>query len=194
VAAAARAFGEHGYAGTSTTLVAREARTSKREIYCRFAGKDALFEEVMTYLCSLGASAAPPRARPAATIEGHLRQIARDVVTRFVLPETGPVLAAAIGATAQFPSVLEQFWQQGPGQAAAAVAALLQAHHGDDEHPGARYAELAVQFIHDACGPVVLHQLFDADYNPDSDRIGDSIDAAVRRLKRRLKAAGVGAG
>ena len=50
VQAAAKALTEQGFAGASTQSIARAAKTSKREIYDRFASKDVMFKVVMAHL------------------------------------------------------------------------------------------------------------------------------------------------
>lgn len=190
VEAAAVAFTEHGFAGVSTATIARQAKTSKREIYERFQGKDALFEEVMKYLCSLGASATPnsqPDHDGVVDPDDAFRDSARAVLTRFALPETHGVLAAAIGARSQFPSVLKIFWDQGPGQAVDQIVAAMQDQHARGEIRAADFRDLATCYIHDCCGPVVLHQLFDTGFVPGADYIDSCIDRAHSRLLERIR-------
>lgn len=185
VKAAADAFGRHGFAGASTATIARQARTSKREIYDRFPGKDALFEEVMKYLCGLGASESEA-SKTSTEFSDDLRNVAKAVLTRFSLPETRGVLAAAIGATSQYPSVLAIFWQQGPGQAVDYIASELEKRFASGDMENADFREIATDYIHECCGPVVLHQIFDFEFEADSAQIDRCIDTAIANLESRL--------
>lgn len=189
VQAAARAFTKHGFAGVSTAAIAREAKTSKREIYERFESKDALFEDVMKYLCSLGATTArksAPDPETSSAADDDLRVIARAVLTRFALPETRGVLAAAIGATSQFPSILEIFWEQGPGQAVDHIATVLQDRFSRGEIRKVPFHEVATAFVHDCCGPIVLRRLFDPGFEPEPAYIDLCIDTAYARLQASI--------
>lgn len=75
--AAAVAFREHGYRGTSMDLVAEMAGVSKRTIYNHFTNKDELFAVIASELMrrATQATAVPYRADEA--IESQLRTFAR---------------------------------------------------------------------------------------------------------------------
>lgn len=49
IAAAAQAFAEHGFTGTSITQVAEAARVTKGAVYHHFSDKQSLFEAVMNH-------------------------------------------------------------------------------------------------------------------------------------------------
>lgn len=187
VAAAAQRFMAHGYAATSMLAVARDAKTSKREIYERFGNKEALFEQVMTYLCGLGEAADAPAGSD--TLEGIMKQTARAVLTRFMLPETRGVLMAAFAAGPSFPDLPVLFWRSGPGQAVEALAALFVEHPDlavDDIATARRHAH---RFIMAAVAPFALSFLFDADFVADPQAVEASLEAALDRVMKEMKPA-----
>lgn len=186
VAAAAQRFMAHGYAATNMLAVAQDAKTSKREIYDRFGSKEALFERVMTYLCALGEAADAPVGSD--TLEGMMKQTARAVLTRFMLPETRGVLMAAFAAGPSFPDLPGLFWRSGPGQAVEALAALFVEHPDlavDDIETARRQAH---RFIMASVAPFALSFLFDADFVADAQAVEASLESAFDLVTKDLKA------
>lgn len=191
IRAAADCFARDGYAGTSTAAIAREARTSKRALYERFPNKEALFEHVMHEICSranVSAGRPPPGPNVEASLEQQLRFLGRAVVDRFAMPETRAIFIAAVSAIPQAGSVIDIFWNEGPGQAAAAIEKAIAREKRRGNVRVARPAAAARWFVLECAGPVVLGQLFGADFSIRKREIDDHVDAVVDRFLERIGA------
>ncbi len=177
IASAARRFVDEGYAATSTLAIARDAKTSKREIYDRFGSKEKLFEHVMNYLCVLGERT--DMSIEASGLSDTMAQTAHAVLNRFLLPETRGVLVAALGADQNFPEIPRIFWNAGPGQAVTALTDLFVAHPdvkiSDPEHA----EKIAHAFIMSCVGPSTLSFLFDRDFKVERAARNDIVDRAI---------------
>jgi len=189
VRAAADCFTRDGYAGTSTASIATEARTSKRALYERFPNKEALFEHVMHEICSranVSAGRPPPNRAEEQTLEEQLRFLGRAVVDRFAMPETRAIFIAAVSAIPEAGNVIDIFWNEGPGQAAAAIEKAIAREKRNGKVRVARPGEAARWFILECCGPIVLGQLFSADFSIRKREIDDHVEAVVERFLRRI--------
>ena len=181
VEAAAQAIIANGFGGVSTEEIARVARTSKRSIYQRFPNKDALFENVMAYLCTRAAGDGESVA-PTGDLETDVRSYALAALVRFAHPEVRAILVAAIGASQQYPAALEIFWDRGPGQAAAGIASVLDVHKKRGSIKAIRSRQVARRFLLDCCGPVVLGQLFGQKRTTSRASLERHVDGKVRAL------------
>jgi TetR/AcrR family transcriptional regulator, mexJK operon transcriptional repressor len=187
VKAAAECFIQYGFSGVNTAEIAAKARTSKRAIYERYGGKDRLFEGVMEYLCSL--EAASDGLPPCATdrLSDILKFHARAVVSRFVRSEARDVFVAAISANQQIPTILDIFWNKGPGLAAKQIADALRSAKRAGSISVARPNEEARRFLMDCCGPFVLDMLFDASRKPRLDRYERHIEHTIASFIERVQ-------
>ena len=184
VRVAAQRFISEGYSGTSMLSVAKEARTSKREIYDRFGSKEKLFEHVMDHLCQLGEN--EQNAPPAETLTDFMAGTARAVLKRFLLPETRGVLIAAFGADSSFPEIPKLFWESGPGRAVSVLADHF-VEHPDVAIKDAKTARLeAHRFIMNCVAPFVLSFLFEPDYRVSKDETDDAIASTIRQTLERI--------
>ncbi|WP_377351970.1 TetR/AcrR family transcriptional regulator [Phenylobacterium conjunctum] len=119
--AAARLIAEHGYAGTSIRMIAREAEASPASLFNLFAGKDELLNELILYLAQpslafygdleaeVGAGAAPSAALYRMVFEEArlVASVDRAYVAVFLLPELrqsqfGPARAARRALVAHY--------------------------------------------------------------------------------------------
>lgn len=183
VHAAATKFIMEGFEGASTANIAKQAKTSKREIYARFPTKEDLFESVMHYLCSLAED--EPAHAPEDGFAGQCKAAAMAVNVRFAQAQTRGVLIAAIAAKRQHPSIIEIFWSSGPGQAVQGVSQAIRDEFPEVTHPDAH----AYQFILNACAPLVTRQLFDDAYDPDLAQIKNHVDQCYQQFLTDLKSA-----
>ncbi len=175
IEAAAQLFIRDGYERASTAAIAKVAKTSKREIYNRFHGKEELFECVIHYLCTLAGPAEPQPAQPD-HLETAMKAAAQAVIERFIQKQTRGILVAAIAAKPQFPAIIEIFWNEGPG---LAVTSLTEAIKTANKKGGINVRQpkkAAHKFIIDCCGPIVTHQLFDSTYSPKQSEIDQHIN------------------
>lgn len=191
VRAAADCFTRDGYAGTSTASIAREARTSKRALYERFPNKEALFEHVMHEICSranVAAGRPPQNPRSEASLEEQLRFLGRAVVDRFAMPETRAIFIAAVSAIPEAGNVIDIFWNEGPGQAAKIIEKAIAREKRKGNVRVARPGEAARWFVLECSGPVVLGQLFSADFAIRKREIDEHVDLVVERFLERIGA------
>lgn len=184
IAVAARRFVEDGYGGTSMLAVAKEAKTSKREIYDRFGSKEALFEHVMNYLCALGGQSEPESA--ATELSEIMTETAQAVLRRFLLTETRGVLVAALGADPSFPQIPKLFWQAGPGQAVAALSELFLQHPELDVTREEEAQHIAHDFIMGCVGPPTLSFLFDSRFQMSEAERNALIEAKVEQTLAQI--------
>lgn len=184
IAVAARRFVDDGYGGTSMLAVAKEAKTSKREIYDRFGSKEALFEHVMNYLCALGAQS--EQESPATELAEIMADTAQAVLRRFLLAETRGVLVAALGADPSFPDIPRIFWSAGPGQAVEALTQLFLEHPDVAVEDEGDAREIAHTFIMDCVGPPTLSFLFDSSFQMSEAERSALIESAVARTLNRI--------
>src|SRR5690242_6259586 len=86
VRAAAAEFAAHGYAGANMDRIARAARLNKAMIYYHFAGKTALYREILNDMFgAVGArvaAVAASDASPADKIRGYVAAIAVEAEAR----------------------------------------------------------------------------------------------------------------
>jgi AcrR family transcriptional regulator len=103
---ALRLFLEQGYEATSMDAIAEAAGTTKASVYARFASKDALFQNVLTW-----AVARPdwPKPEPPPPVfddlDGALRAIARAALERALDPDMVQLGRIAVAQAARFPDV-----------------------------------------------------------------------------------------
>lgn len=186
VRAATDCFTQHGFAGTSTAAIARQARTSKRALYERFPNKEALFAHVMHEVCAR-AAVTTPRADPATagSFEDTLRNYGLAVVDRFALPETRAIFVAAVSAIPDAGNVIEIFWNEGPGQAAGAIARAITREKRRGKVRVARPGDAARWFVLECAGPFVLGQLFDDSFQVRKRHIDEHVESVVQRFLSR---------
>jgi TetR/AcrR family transcriptional repressor of mexJK operon len=120
--AAAEAFLELGYAGTSMDLVAQRARASKTTIYTRFPSKEALFAATIAAHCVARGLAYSFEELLALPPEAALRQIGGRFLDLILSPEAIRMEQIVTGEAPRFPEVARIFYEQGPQRVLALVA------------------------------------------------------------------------
>lgn len=176
---------EFGFGGATTETIARAARTSKRSLYQRFPDKQALFENVMVYLCSRAPEAAPD-TQPTDDLESDLRRHALAVLDRFTDPQTRAIFIAAVGAARQYPEALEIFWTNGPGQAIQAIAKSLSRAKRKGSIGDVKPGFTARRFMMNCCGPIVLEQLIDSRASWSRRALEVHVDTVIRTLLQEI--------
>ena len=154
VECAARVFAEKGYAATSVDDIARAAHASKQTLYSRFPAKSDLLKAAIEKACHDLAAERPSAPLPD-DLEGVMLRLGKDVAERFALPRMHQLLEGVIGAKAAEPDAAMIFWETGPGLAASAIAARLNATGA-----GRDSERLARDFILDIAGPVIARGVF----------------------------------
>lgn len=181
-AAARRLFLRHGFEGTSTAAICREARVSKETLYARYPSKDLLFADVLQELVA-DAAPAPPGAtagsdRP--TLDRDLRAFAHAIVDVMLRPEYVALFRLVVAEAPRHPAIAERFVEVAPRRALGTVAAILDRH-------GVRHVDsdaVARTFMGGLLTYLLLDGVFSArgPRSPDPRRIDAHVDAVLRSL------------
>lgn len=143
--AAAKLFLNNGFGAVSMDAIAKQAKVSKPTLYSHFKDKEALFSEIMTYMCqSSGGMQVLETLADGGPPEEILRELAKaklDIVLNF----EGLSLARIVFAeTPRFPNLGKTFWESGPMKFYEAFEAYLfeQNKKGTLKIPNPRQAAL----------------------------------------------------
>lgn len=118
IEAAADAFLECGYAGTSMGDVARRARVSKQTIYAHFASKDQLLVEAVTGIIDAAGEVADALIASLAEsddLDRDLRAHARRQLGAVLSVRPMRLRRLVIAEAREFPELGRLFWELGPG-------------------------------------------------------------------------------
>lgn len=122
LAAAADAFLEFGYSGTSMDVVAHRARASKTTLYSRFPSKESLFFAMISGHCVKSGMDLDVdelvRWPPAAA----LQHIGRRFLDLILSPQAIRLEQIVTGEAPRFPEVARIFYEAGPRRVTTAVA------------------------------------------------------------------------
>ncbi len=126
--AAAALFLEKGYQATSVDEIAAAAKVSKQTIYTHFAGKEALFADLVManagrveeFIGTIG-----PTLAGAGSLESGLRQLARRYLGFVARPDALRLRRLIIGEAGRFPDLASEYYERVPGRAYAALAAAF---------------------------------------------------------------------
>ena len=125
LAAAAEAFLEFGYAGTSMDIVAQRARASKTTLYTRFASKEELFAATISAYCIHHGMELHLDEMLRQAPEKVLCRIGRNFVDLILSPEAVRMEQIITGEAPRFPEVARIFHEAGPQRTIAVVARYL---------------------------------------------------------------------
>jgi TetR/AcrR family transcriptional regulator, mexJK operon transcriptional repressor len=125
VDAAARAFLQNGYLGTSMDEIAAHAAVSKRTVYQHFADKERLFCEVV--IATVKEASDPvheqvQELRDSGEIEADLTDLARRQLALVMQPRIMQLRRLVIGEAGRFPALGRVFFEQGPRRTITALA------------------------------------------------------------------------
>lgn len=123
--AAAEVFFEHGYEGASIEAVIERVGGSKRAIYSHFGGKKELFAAIVTENSSRALAALSPAEMSGRNIEDTLLAFGRKLLEVVMTPTTLALYRVIVAEGARFPELSQAFFDEGPGRAAARLAAVL---------------------------------------------------------------------
>lgn len=124
--AAARAFLEKGYEGTSVDLVADSAGVARRTVYHQFGNKDGLFAAVAEHVWG-GLRFDMSAEEVASTdVRSALHMIASRIVEYWRNPVARDFLRLAIVEGPRFPKLLDDYFRKGKLPVFNALTGLLQ--------------------------------------------------------------------
>jgi TetR/AcrR family transcriptional repressor of mexJK operon len=194
--AAAKAFLDKGYRGTSMDEIAALAGVSKQTVYNHFADKERLFSAMVE--SAVGEVSDPVyeevrRLEDSGDVEADLRDLARRQLAMVMQPKLMQLRRLVIGEAGRFPELGRIFHERGPGRTIAALAAAFEqlaargALHLDDPLLAAAHFNWLVMSI-----PVNEAMFFGDERAPSRPRLDRYADAGVRvflaaygRRKRR---------
>jgi TetR/AcrR family transcriptional regulator, mexJK operon transcriptional repressor len=125
LAAAAEAFLEFGYAGTSMDIVAQRARASKTTLYTRFASKEELFAATISAYCIHHGMELQLDEMLRQPPEKVLCRIGRNFVDLILSPQAVRMEQIITGEAPRFPEVARIFHEAGPQRTINVVARYL---------------------------------------------------------------------
>lgn len=111
--AARRLFMQHGFNGTSTDAIAREAGVSKATLYSYYASKEALFGQLVSEECAaIQADLVVPTLRDG--FVSGLRRFALVYVGLFSRKREKSMCRIMANESTRFPDLCWQFYEMGP--------------------------------------------------------------------------------
>lgn len=186
LAAAERAFLEHGFGAVSMDTIAREAGVSKATVYAHFANKEQLFGAVIAAVSERfgGFSALELDPRD---IEQSLNTMARRFLDLILSPESIAVNRIVIGEVTRFPVLGGVFWEAGPARVRTEVEGFLQraGEAGSLKFSDPRLA--AEQFVSLVRGEIHLRRLLRLGTEGDPASLTAAADAAVAAFLRAFR-------
>lgn len=127
LAAAAEAFLELGYSGTSMDIVAQRARASKTTLYTRFASKEALFFAMISGHCVKSGMDLDVEELLRWPPASALQHIGRRFLDLILSPQAVRLEQIITGEAPRFPEIARIFYEAGPKRVTSAVAEYLDA-------------------------------------------------------------------
>jgi len=177
---ARQVFLASGFDGASMGEIAKAAGVSKGTLYVYFDSKESLFAALTTeekrglaeVLFKLDAD--DPDVRSVLTQLGH------TFLSRMVTPEHVSSIRMVIGAAEKFPALGQAFYEAGPCQGAARLAAYF-----DRQVEAGRLSiedtSVAAQHFLDLCSSGLMkRQLFAVGGPPTQDEIRTNVENAIR--------------
>jgi TetR/AcrR family transcriptional regulator, mexJK operon transcriptional repressor len=128
VDAARTLFLRKGYAGTTMEEIAATAGLTKRTLYNNYAGKDALFTEIMAETIEYAEDFARGVREEfavgvtAANLQDALDSLGRRLALGIVRPEVIALRRLLIGEAREFPELATKYFQRAPGHVLEALA------------------------------------------------------------------------
>ena len=186
LAAAERAFLEHGFGAVSMDTIAREAGVSKATVYAHFANKEQLFGAVIAAVSQRfgGFSALE---LDSGDIERSLKTMARRFLDLILSPESIAVNRIVIGEVTRFPVLGSVFWEAGPARVRTEVEGFLRraGEAGSLTVPDARLA--AEQFVSLVRGEIHLLRLLRLGADGDPASLTVAAESAVATFLRAFR-------
>lgn len=146
VIAAASAFADEGFGGTTVDSIVQRAKVSKRTFYQHFANKDEIFLELVRGWCN---EILVPLQTPGCDSDDlrvMLRATANAYLKVMLSPAGRELFRIVIAEARRFPDLALQFYRAGHAPAAAALASRLRDAYGPDSYVAEQAVPLAEQF------------------------------------------------
>ncbi len=111
--AARRLFMQHGFSGTSTDAIAREAGVSKATLYSYYSSKEVLFGQLVSEECAAIQADLTPPSLKGGLVQG-LRDFAHVYVGLFSHKREKSMCRIMANESTRFPDLCWQFYEMGP--------------------------------------------------------------------------------
>jgi AcrR family transcriptional regulator len=176
---ARRVFLSAGFDGASMGEIARVTGVSKGTLYTYFESKESLFERLILDERTNLAEAVFRLEPDDPDTRAVMRRLGRSFLQAMVRPEHVASVRMVVGVAEKLPRIGQVFYQAGPRQSIARLAAYLgrQVAAGrlriDDTN------EAAQQFLDLCSGPVMKCLLFAVGDPPDTGEIDRQVEAAL---------------
>lgn len=177
--AAAAAFLEHGFAGTTLDHVIAKSGGSRATVYAQFGNKEALFAAIIAGVCDrmlAPLDAAIDAGRPLADV---LRAFALRYATAFLEPGSVALFRVAAAESGRFPELGRRVFAAGPEVAAARLGDYLAGAKRRRELKVRDPALAARIFLEMITGDLHKRALFGVPPAPSAAAIKEVVDAAV---------------
>lgn len=184
LAAAATAFLQSGYRGTSMDEIAARAGVSKQTVYKHFADKERLFVEIVTSIVDEISDPVYQEVRrlgDSGDLEADLQDLACRELASIMQPRLLQLRRLVIGEASRFPELGRVFHERGPGRTILALASAFEqlAARGllrldDPKLAAAQFNWLVVS------APMNDAMLLGADEPPSADAIERQARSAAR--------------
>ena len=176
---ARRVFLAAGYDGASMGEIAKAAGVSKGTLYSYFASKEALFERLIHDERTSLAEALFRLDADESDTRAVLRRLGRSFLETMVRPEHVSSVRMVIGVAEKLPRIGQVFYDAGPRQGAARLAAWLDRQVAAGRLVIPDTALAAVQFLDLCSGPVMKRLLFSVAPPPDRAMLERQVESAL---------------
>ena len=178
-------FRSEGFAGASMGRIAQVAGVSKGTLYVYFENKEALFRDLVIADKAEAAERICNDLSDGADLAESLQGIGERFVRMMVEPDHIQLLRMVIGAAEKFPEVGHAFYEAGPANGIARLAAYLQRQEAAGRLDLKGEPELAAaHFLNLAQGNLAKKILFGVMETPESAEISRTVSSAVRLFLR----------
>ncbi|WP_409565092.1 TetR/AcrR family transcriptional regulator [Methylobacterium sp. J-090] len=169
-----------GFDGASMGEIARVAGVSKGTLYVYFDSKEALFEALTSAERAGLAEALFRLDADDPDVAGVLTRLGHSYLTELARPDHVAVIRMVIGATEKFPRFGQAFYEAGPVQGVARLAAYLDAQVVAERLKAADPELAAKHFLHLCQAGLLTRLLFAAGEAVTEREIGYRVEEAVR--------------
>ena len=176
---ARRVFLGAGFDGASMGEIAKAAGVSKGTLYSYFASKEALFERLIRDERTGLAEALFRLDVDDPDTREVLRRLGRSFLEMMVRPEHVSSVRMVIGVAEKLPRIGQVFYDAGPRQGAARLAAYLDRQVAAGRLAIADTGVAAVQFLDLCSGPVMKRLLFSVTQPPDEAMLERQVETAL---------------
>ena len=178
IAAASRAFFEHGYAGTSIEQIAAVGNVSKVTIYSHFGGKSGLFSAAVEHECEQMRGYLSLKPVDEGSLRDRLMALGDAIVAFLSRPKMIQFERRIAAETEREPEIGRAFLESGPRSMMAGLTALLESFIESGELTIPEPGLAAEQFVSMCKGFGDLERRFGVETVPELDqaRIEGAVD------------------